>query len=862
MLSRYAGNRYVTTFDQLKEENPDIAPKLKSLQNKANEMFGMSLNKYLKEKGVFQSDKSAVAEKTKEYKEKLETIFDELKKRYEGKELPKSIADLKKENADIEDIANIGPWIEKAHNRHGLEYLVERGLIQEKEKKEAAPKVGKLSVDEKLSIITEELKNRVSESGERVLATNGKEITDKLKAIYPDLPIQTINTWIKKVYPGKNIKSYLIEQGIIQTAREYFISKIKHVDSINFSKEKLYMEEEDPDIQLLLQSIGKSRALVTDLVTSDQAWEINGYYFVLDTDDKNPMKGLFWDCPFLADPIYVKEFISKANLLEILDKKIGKKKTKNTYVMTGDNPIESYCLDNFNPSLQETFLKKIKVSDKYFKSVQYKNSEQMAPAFVVECAVVPYMQQLTNIPTRIADYKKDYSSFVLSSKADKVAEALDQESFEEMLDKLIGEDIPSVYHTLVPYGRFASGKQISRLVARMNKWKNWDNYSGTGRKSIVVARGAILLNDSREAMLFADKAGILNQYSRIRGVETEVLRDGVLADFGLDKDGRKTFDLGNTTVEVSVNNELKLNLYNVNADKMVKSIPKRGADPEKYANAKAEVADIKKNLKGIVKNRTNLLFNAFLSGKTRQPDSWKSSYLNNFILHKVGELVVWNQNENTFILTENGIIDCNGNEYGINDKDPIGVAHPMHMKNGEAKAWQKYFTSHGLKQPFEQVWEPVIDMGKFKPNRYEGRMIPYYKLLKNEKHGISVYDGDFHNEIDISFSDCDARVERIDWARHQIDMNHRFEVKSITPRRKTRVANHVIAYLDQITAIDRIIADDTTIVETLHDCSLAQITDYINIANDNSATNVLAMLMDYKNNNYSDFDPMDEFVLD
>ena len=862
LLSRYEGDRYVTSFDQLKEENPDIAPKFKSLQNKSNEMFGMSLNKYLKEKGVFQSDKSTAAEKAKKYKAKLETIFDELKKRYEGKELPKSIAELKESNADIEDIANIGSWIEKAHNRHALEYLVEQGLIQEKEKKEAMPKTRSLSVDEKLSNVTEELKNRASESGERVLATNGKEITEKLKSRYPDLPIQTIDGWVKKVYPGKNIKSYLIEQGIIQTAREWFISKVEHIDSIDLSKNKLYLEDDDPDIQILLQSIGKGRTLITGLEKESQAWQIKDCYFVLDTDDKNPMKGIFWDAFYLVSHGYIDKFISKANLLELLNEKVGTKKSKSTVDVTGNNPIEAFCLENFNPSLNETFLKKLKVSDKFFKSVKYKDSEQLAPAFVVECAVVPYIQQLTSIPTKIGDYQKDYSSFTLSPKADKVAEAFDPESFGEMLDKLIGKDMPSVYHTLVPYGRFATGKQISGLVARMNKWKKWDDYSATGRKSIIVARGAILLNDSREAMLYADKAGILDKYASKRGLDTDVLRDGVMADFGLDKNGRKTFDLGNTTVEVSVNKELKLNLFDTSAGKEVKSIPKRGAEPDKYEEARAEFAEIKKNLKGIVKNRTELLFDGFLSGKTRKPDSWKSSYLNNFILHKVGELIVWNQKENTFILTENGIIDCNGNEYVINDKDPIGVAHPMNMKSGEAKAWQKYFVSHGLKQPFEQVWEPVIDMDRFKQNRYEGRMIPYYKFLKNEKHGISVRDWNYHNEIEISFVDCDARVERIDWARHQIDMNDRFEVKEIRVKRRTRVANHIIAYLDNITIIDRIIADDVTIVDTLHDCSLAQITDYINIANENNANNVLAALMEYKNECFSDFDPMGEFTLD
>ena len=866
LISRYEGDRFVTSLDQLKEENPDLAPKLKSLQNKAKDLFGMTFNNYLKEKGVLQSDKSAAEERAKEYKAKLETIFDELKKRYEGKELPKTVTELKEANSDIDNIANIGPWIEKAFERHGADYLIEQGLIQKKEKKEEKPKAASLSVEEKLAQVTEELKKHVSEDGKCVKATNGKEITENLKALYPDLPIQTIDGWVKKVYPGKNVKSYLIEQDIVQTAREYFISKIEHVDSIDFSKVKLYLEEDDPDIQILLQSIGKGRALITGVASSHDAWQMRGCYFVLDTDDKDPEKGIFWDSFYLVDNDYfndyVDKFISKANVLELLNEKAGKKKTKSTFAATGNNPIEAFCLENFNPSLYETFLKKLKVGDRFFKSVKYKDSEQLAPAFVVECAVVPYMQQLTKIPTKIGDYKYDYSAFVISEKADEVAEALDPESFGEMLEKLIGSDMPSVYHTLVPYGRFASGKQISGLASRMNKWRKWDEYSASGRKSIVVARGAILLNDSREAMLFADKAGILDKYARMRGLDTDVLRDGVMADFGLDKDGRKTFDLGNTNVEVSVNKELKLNLYDTVAGKEVKSIPKRGADPDKYEEAKAEFADIKKNLKDIVKNRTDLLFDGFLSGNTRKPESWKSSYLNNFILHKVGELVVWDQKGKTFILTEDGAIDCNGLAYDINDKDSIGVAHPMYMKAGEAKAWQKYFTSHGLKQPFEQVWEPVIDTERFKPNRYEGRMIPYYKFLKKEKQGIMVYDHDFHNDIEITFADCDARVDRIDWDRHNIDMNHRFEVREISIRRRTRVANHIIAYLDKITAIDRIIADDVTFVETLHDCSLAQITDYINIANENGAANVLAMLMDYKNANYGDFDPMDEFILD
>ena len=37
---------------------------------------------------------------------------------------------------------------------------------------------------------------------------------------------------------------------------------------------------------------------------------------------------------------------------------------------------------------------------------------------------------------------------------------------------------------------------------------------------------------------------------------------------------------------------------------------------------------------------------------------------------------------------------------------------------------------------------------------------------------------------------------------------------------------------------------------------------FIDIASKNNCNNVLALLMNYKNKHYSDYDPMDEFILD
>ena len=130
---------------------------------------------------------------------------------------------------------------------------------------------------------------------------------------------------------------------------------------------------------------------------------------------------------------------------------------------------------------------------------------------------------------------------------------------------------------------------------------------------------------------------------------------------------------------------------------------------------------------------------------TEKADSWKASYLNNPVLHKVAELIVWNQKKNTFILTKDSVIDCYGKEYVIDDKIPVGVAHPIEMDKVEIKAWQDYFLNNGLKQPFEQIWEPAINFATVKEDRYKDCLIPYYRFHGQEKHGISLGAEDEHN---------------------------------------------------------------------------------------------------------------------
>lgn len=448
------------------------------------------------------------------------------------------------------------------------------------------------------------------------------------------------------------------------------------------------------------------------------------------------------------------------------------------------------------------------------------------------------------------------NSLSIDNEADAAAEELDQSSLQTALEEVATKYSLSLYSALLfPYCRFASARQISTLLAMIRKWSSGN---AKERKAAQTAQKALLLSDTREAMLYADKQGLLDCYAEIRGTNADTIRDCFLSDIGLDEHSGKSYDLGNQTVIARLQKDLSFLIKLANG-KTAKSLPKKGADTEKYEAANKDFSEMKKSVKKILKNRFAVLFADFLSGKERPSDDWQESYLRNPLLREAASLVVWSQGKKTFTLTASGAIDSAEHPYTITD-EPIKVAHPMEMSANDIISWQKYFANHGLKQPFAQVWEPVRKPEEITKDRYADCYIPYYRFLNQEKHGISVEDYDFHNEIIISFKQCKAVIDRSDYRRHDINVDDRFEVREFSFEKYTRQVNHIVAYLDRVTVRDRVRKDDITVMDMMPGFTLAQITEFITEAQEANAINVLAALMEYKSNNFADFDPMDEFT--
>ena len=443
-------------------------------------------------------------------------------------------------------------------------------------------------------------------------------------------------------------------------------------------------------------------------------------------------------------------------------------------------------------------------------------------------------------------------------EADAAAKLLRYDSFCDALAKLSGDLDCAAYPTLIPLlCRYGNAKQIKAMISAH---KNWNIKTEFGGKKIAVKDAftkLLMLSDTREAAIFFEKNGGLDSYAKLRGMTAEQIRDSFLFDFGFDENGVRRFELGNTVLEVRLQKDLKLDMFDTNKQKAVKTVPKTGADPALYQLAKDEIADMRSNIKKAYTIRKWELFDDYIGKRKFSSKKWSESYLKNPFLHVLAELLVWQQEGKTFTCSDSGLVTADGAEYALSDK-PVILAHPMEMDKADVAAWQRYYTARGLKQPFEQVWEPVREASQISPDRYAGIPIPVVYLRHAERRGISCdwyYVNDYSNSRYLDINGFKVSAE-------ETTEQDKLQIASIKPNTWNRRTNMVISYLDRLTVYGRIAKDDVTVMDLMDGFTLAQITEFIKTAQEANAGNVTAALLEYKNNTYPDFDPMAEFTLE
>lgn len=392
------------------------------------------------------------------------------------------------------------------------------------------------------------------------------------------------------------------------------------------------------------------------------------------------------------------------------------------------HPVERSCREQYSKLYITRILERCGVPGSTFEGVCFADTGETASAFAVMCALAPYVKQ-NGTPEFLEE-------------ADKIAASLKRFQLEEAIERAAECcDLVANPAMLRPISRYGSGKEISKLISKIRKW---DKQPGKERKAAQSARDALLLSDTREALLYIDKIQWLDSYAKIRGVTAQELRDWVLLDFGFDKDDVKRLDLGSTVIEIRIDSRLNFQLYDTVAGKTVKSLPKRNADPEMYAACSAELKDLKNNAKKVLKEQAKHLQRAYIEKTEMDVSYWKSLYLDNPVLGALARLLLWQwEGEGEpvrFLLTpDKNVLGCTGAQTGIGDTGRICLAHPMELPPEELEQWRVLLGEMKLPQPFTQVFEPVYDIPENAiPDRYKGMEMPLFVLKNLEKEGFTL----------------------------------------------------------------------------------------------------------------------------
>ena len=485
--------------------------------------------------------------------------------------------------------------------------------------------------------------------------------------------------------------------------------------------------------------------------------------------------------------------------------------------------------------------------------IRLKGTEEDADELRVKAVILAYTSQYQNRKW----YKVDFVA-----EADKIADQFDPNSFQIALRSMYeGTGISMINHLIPFYVRYANAALLADIAKHSHNNSNW------AYKAALDA--TYLLNDSKEAMLMADRHKTLHEYAALRGLDEETLVDELFTDFGFDASGAKHYDLGGTSVKVSLDSDLKLVLEEEGTGKLIRMLPRKNIDIAKRSAAADDLGDLRRNIKRVFNFKAKYLLAEFLTGTEIDAEDWKKKYLKNPVLRAMARLLVWQQGSTFFTLEGEKPVDSAGNSMKLGS-EPICVAHPMDMKPDEVKAWQDYVLRNGIKQPFEQVWETVYSPDQIRANRYEDAIVPAKYLRNRQKHGIDLYlyylntvNADQFDEH-FYLRDCTVTYELITKDEQEGDVYDWNDVKfgKFGFEKYTRQVNHIVYLLDKLTVYSRIRKDETDVMDVVAGSSLPQITDYLKVAQESKAVNCTALLLDYKNKTWPDIDPFAAFTLD
>lgn len=409
------------------------------------------------------------------------------------------------------------------------------------------------------------------------------------------------------------------------------------------------------------------------------------------------------------------------------------------------HPIESFCFERFSPQLLDRYLRKKRIDPRLFEGVRYLETGVAVPAFIVKCALVPYMKQYDHATEGQRFPCSVPFLFSLDPTSDLIAAAFEPESLQTFFDQFP----PYILHTnlIAAYGRYASEKNIMELYHWLVEYDEYSNYCKSNSledwtlEKRAISWGAFILNDSWAAVSIADLNKILAPMAKIRGMSESEYREYRTLNFGFNEAGEIYYEIGDKKLVASLDGDLELLLKDQSSGQTVTFPPIEGSDKSDEVLVYQEYRILKQNVRFAIRHWVSLLKKQMDNDETIELKEWQSIYMNDPLLKNLARRLVWEQfNEEKlrrFTVKDQGFVKVDGSPFEPLKDTEIGLAHPSEMTREELHDWRQYFIRNNLSQPLKQLWarHVVMDGGTL-TDILEGLRLDVETVKKLPAHGF------------------------------------------------------------------------------------------------------------------------------
>lgn len=460
---------------------------------------------------------------------------------------------------------------------------------------------------------------------------------------------------------------------------------------------------------------------------------------------------------------------------------------------------------------------------------------------------------------------------VIPSDADKIVAELDADALSQIFEALVNSVSKKYRPWLFAYARFATEESISTLIKHPPKGspakvRNWrENFEE-----------ALMFSDTNSAAEYLDKKGKLAKYTKIRGMTEQEFRDQhSLPKWNINNEGVITSICGRFTYTLT--SDFTFKITDVEKGKEVRTISSKTA-PE----AAKEYKSIKQEATSFYKKRVEYIRSIYISKDQIDLQHWTNTYCLNPVLTPITEKVIWqDETKEAFMYAQGKTINVDGSEYTPNGM--ISVAHVIDMSAGQISGWQKYLQSNGAKLLIDQVWEPVAaiknlqifegvilsneDRNEFKRTLVQ-KSIPVKSTSDFAEFDHRAYRYEFSNGATMHIGnslEIDYVVNKDTGETTLKTLKH--TAKYLTHNNSRRLARELNTILFELSraSVKSVIRQDSDQLPMWISSSkftAAQILEFIRIAQENNSVNDLGVLLEHKQQNFPEFDPMAEFTLD